>query len=358
MKLLFAATLALALPFAAHCAEPDSTAHPVRADDHAPIGVMGDHRHHAGEWMVSFRTMHMDMAGNRDGDDRISPDTIATAATNPFFGMPGMPPTLRVVPLDMQMDMQMLGLMYAPSDRVTLMAMLNYIDLGMTHQTYAGGMGTTVLGRFTTHSRGLGDSQLSALIGLGENRLGHWHATAGLSLPTGSTDRSDQVLAPNGMTPTMRLPYPMQLGSGTTDPLLGLTVTRKFDDWSWGAQWNSRWRVQDNDEGYRLGNRHEASVWVSKLWSPAISTSLRLQGSSQGSIRGRDPMIMAPVQTADPSRQGGQRIDLALGLNYAAQGAFAGNRFGIELLRPVHQQLRGPQLETDWQLTAGYQYAF
>jgi len=38
-----------------------------RADGHAPIGVMGDHQHEAGEWMVSFRYMRMAMEGNGTG---------------------------------------------------------------------------------------------------------------------------------------------------------------------------------------------------------------------------------------------------------------------------------------------------
>lgn len=37
----------------------------VRADGHAPIGVMGDHTHAAGEWMFSYRYMRMEMGGQR-----------------------------------------------------------------------------------------------------------------------------------------------------------------------------------------------------------------------------------------------------------------------------------------------------
>ena len=32
------------------------------ASDHAPIGVMADHRHKQGEWMMSYRYMYMDMS--------------------------------------------------------------------------------------------------------------------------------------------------------------------------------------------------------------------------------------------------------------------------------------------------------
>ncbi|WP_245827501.1 hypothetical protein [Roseovarius gaetbuli] len=61
--------------------------------------------------------------------------------------------------------MHMLGAMYAPNDRITLMAMLPYITKQMDHLTYQGGAGTTVLGGFRTKSEGIGDVKVSALIG-------------------------------------------------------------------------------------------------------------------------------------------------------------------------------------------------
>ena len=62
------------------------------------------------------------MRGNRDGTSGIPPDEIATTASNPFAGAPMQPPTLRVVPTEMTMDMHMLGVMFAPSDRVSYVA--------------------------------------------------------------------------------------------------------------------------------------------------------------------------------------------------------------------------------------------
>jgi hypothetical protein len=44
---------------------------PSRADSHSPIGVMGDHRHEAGEMMLSYRFMYMMMEGSRDGTDAL-----------------------------------------------------------------------------------------------------------------------------------------------------------------------------------------------------------------------------------------------------------------------------------------------
>ena len=88
-----------------------------RADAHAPIGVMADHFHAKGEWMFSYRFMTMDMEDNRSGTRDQSPDEIVTTEPNPFFGLPGQPPTLRIVPTRMRMDMHMLGVMFAPTHR-------------------------------------------------------------------------------------------------------------------------------------------------------------------------------------------------------------------------------------------------
>lgn len=326
-----------------------------RADSHAPVGVMGDHVHAAGEWMFSYRFMTMDMAGNLAGSDDIAPDTIVTTVPNRFFGMPGQPPTLRVVPLDMTMDMHMLGMMYAPSDRVTLMLMANYLSNDMNHVTYMGGMGTTVLGNFETSTSGWGDASFSGLISFINRDDSKLHATVGVSLPIGSHDETGQILTPMNMQPTVRLPYPMQLGSGTFDPILGLTYAGYGTSWAWGAQWRSTFRLQDNDDDYQLGDIHALTGWVSYLWTDAISTSLRAAYTDRGNLSGIDPMIMAPVQTADPDRLGGKRTDIAVGLNWAGQHGLDGWRVGIEYVVPVSQDLDGPQLETDSQLVVGVQ---
>lgn len=101
---------------------------------------------------------------------------------------------LRVVPTEMDMQMHMFGLMYAPNVRVTLMGMLPYKENSMRHITYAGPMGTNVLGELTTESSGIGDLKVSALIGL---------------------------------------------GSGSYDLIAGLTYQGAQSAWGWGAQWQS-----------------------------------------------------------------------------------------------------------------------
>ncbi len=329
-------------------------------DNHAPIGVMGDHMHKKGDFMLSYRFMHMNMDGNRTGTNRIDPVTIATTESNRFSGVAGQPPTLRVVPTDMTMDMHMLGGMYAPTDWLTLMAMANYLEKDMSLITFAGGAGTNILGRFSTASNGWGDTKITSLIRLFEDDTHHVHLNLGLSLPTGSIDETDTVLAPSGATPNLRLPYAMQLGTGTYDLLPGITYTAHKGAWGWGAQYAAEIRLEsENDEGYAWGYKHSLTAWGSYEWAPWISTSTRLTGYTQESINGIDPQIVAPVQTADPDNYGGDVLEFSLGANLiGTKGVLKDHRLAFEVTAPLYRDLNGPQLETDWTLTVGWQYAF
>ncbi len=331
-----------------------------RADGHAPIGVMGEHMHKKGEWMLSYRFMSMGMEGNRRGTDSISATSIATTVPNRFFGLPGQPPTLRVVPTKMTMDMHMFGAMYAPSDDLTLMAMVNYTYKSMDHITFAGGAGAAVLGGFTTKASGFGDVKLNGLYRLYDDDTHHVHMNLGFSVPTGSIHQRDTILAPNGATPTPRLPYAMQLGTGTFDLLPGLTYTAQSGDWAWGAQYRAEIRLESrNSEGYALGDKHAVTAWVSRQWQPWISTSLRVDAMTQDAIDGIDPRIVAPVQTADPDNYGGERVDLMFGVNMIGQkGVWKNHRLAMEIGAPIYQKTNGVQLETDYIFSLGWQKAF
>jgi hypothetical protein len=330
-----------------------------RPDSHAPIGVMGDHIHEKGEWMLSFRTMTMSMQGNLQGTSSLSPEEIVQTQANGFAGMPMQPANLRVVPVKMTMQMQMLGVMYAPTDRVTLTAMTSYRNIEMDHVTFMGGMGTQRLGTFTTKTSGLGDTQVAALIKLGGNTGASWHGTLGLSLPTGDIEETDEILTPMNMRPTVRLPYPMQLGSGSFDLISGLTYSDHGTDHNtklgWGSQWRSVWRVEDNSEDYRLGDEHQLSTWASYIVAPSVSLSGRLTYMYKGNIRGKDALIIAPVQTADPNRHKRQRIDAGIGANWVLPNE--NYRLGLEFTVPIWQRLASPQLETDWGLSLGLQWS-
>ena len=309
-------------------------------DSHAPIAVMGDHIHDKGDWMLSYRYMHMDMSGNRKGSDSLT----AAEVLSDFV----------VTPLKMDMDMHMFGAMYAPSDELTLMLMLPYVELSMDHRTRMGA-------EFTTTSSGIGDIKVTALYKFYQQAGHQLHLNIGLGLPSGNIDeRGDTPLG------NVVLPYPMQIGSGSYDLMSGLTYNGAQGDWSWGGQISGTFRLEKNDENYSLGDRFQLSAWLAHRWNNNLSTSLRINGQAWGSIDGADsrigrfnPMGVAIVPTAQPELRAGSRIDLLLGANFIFQeGMLKDNRLAIEAGLPVQQNLDGPQLETDWTITLGWQRAF
>ena len=331
----------------------------LRADNQAPLGVMGGDTMAKGNWMLSYQYTRMEMEDSLIGSDHVSPEQIATTIPNRFFGLPGQPPTLRVVPLEMTMEMHMFSAMYAPTERLTLMGMLPYMRISMKHVTFDAMPGTTRLGEFTTKSSGIGDLKLMGLFRAWESGNNRIHLNAGLSLPTGSIDEEDEVLTPMGARPTQRLPYPMQLGSGTFDLMPGITYKGRSNNISWGGQYLATLRLSDNDENYSLGDAHQITGWGSYSWTPAVSASLRATARTLGKVDGIDPLIVAPSQAADPNYQGGDRVDIGIGLNFSGQqGALRGLRAAIEFGLPAYQDLNGPQLENGWTLNAAVRMMF
>ena len=59
-----------------------------RPDSHAPISVMGEHTHNAGEWMLSYRYMYMDMEDNYVGDNHVSDRNVVSPAGEGFIVTP------------------------------------------------------------------------------------------------------------------------------------------------------------------------------------------------------------------------------------------------------------------------------
>lgn len=311
-----------------------------RVDAHAPIGVMGDHTHDTGEWMFSYRFMYMDMRQNYVGSDEVTAQSqLSAPGTGPF----------QIMPTDMQTRMHMMGAMYAPTDDLTLAFMLPVVDKTMYHLTAAG---TT----FTTATNGIGDFKLGGLVDIFERGNQKAHLNLMMSAPTGSITEEGFV-PPAGAT--LRLPYPMQLGSGTWDFQPGITYLGQCGNVSWGAQLLGAVRLGDNDEGYSLGDEITGNIWGALKLSDAVSTSLRLSAKSWGDIDGRDRRIMGPVPTADPALQRGDRIDLFYGLNFLMpDGPLHGHRFAVEAGTPLYQDLDGPRLGMNWMITAGWQKAF
>ncbi len=110
---------------------------------------------------------------------------------------------------------------------------------------------------FTTGSKGVGDSRLTALYSLPAFGRQRFHVNLGLSFPTGDIDQRGDT--PHGLD--RKLLYPMQLGFGAFDLLPGLTYLGQSDRWSWGGQSIATLRLGENSNAYTLGNRFMVTGW-------------------------------------------------------------------------------------------------
>lgn len=338
MKHIFIAVLCIATTFTFAQENKETTKWTSgRPDGHAPISVMADHVHHKGEFMISYRYMSMDMRQLREGTNDA---TTADAHAN-----------YMVAPLDMNMHMHMLGAMYAPSDKVTLIVMANYLENDMHLQMRNGNI-------FTTNTSGLGDVSVSALYSILNKNRQALHAQVGVSIPTGSIEEKN--ILPMSMGNQVQLPYPMQLGTGSFGAKLGLTYLGQCNKFSWGHQLTGMININDNDQDYKFGNRYNFNNWIAAKAGDNFSISLRLEGVLIDEIDGKsaslNPMM---VTTADTINSGGTFINSGFGLNYMVKnGSFKGLRFASEITTPLYQDINGIQLKQHYTITLGAQYAF
>ena len=300
----------------------------------APVGLANGNTLMRGQWSLSYRYGLVHQDDMRDGTNRRS-----TARVLARFGE---------TPRKRDTHVHQFGLAFAPDARVTLSAELPVFVIDTDATANAGG-------RFSTDIDGVGDLELRALVPFMRKGNESLQLEMGLSAPTGSTNvRARDALGSRG-----RLSFPQQLGSGTVDLLPGFVYRGHYTSLSWGVAGRGVFRVYENSKDYRLGNEYEVTGWLARSWTDWMSTSLRMSWQRWENIHPADPSFVdlnsSPEQ--DPKRQAGDLIELGPGINFKLPFA-VGPRFGVEMAWPVYQTLDGPQLERDWRLTAGWQWAF
>ena len=295
-----------------------------------PPGIMVGMK---GRWMVGYQVMFDSLKGKLVGTRHVSDATVLSR--------------FETSPTDMSMQMHMFMVMYAPTNKLTLMAMLPFTNMSMgeLHRDST---------RATERSKGIGDLQLSGLYVLYARKdLRHrFLLNFGVGLPTGSINALDVA--------GERLEYPMQLGSGTFSVMPGFTYLGEAKPWGWGAEFIPTLRIGRNRNGYRVGNRYQPSIWVARTLAPWVSLSASFRGDILQNIKGVDP-TQDPLDepTKDPMLQGGRRIDLTFGVSiHPVKAGLKGNTFFVNAVRPVYQSLDGPQLQRRWGLQLGWQYEF
>ncbi len=337
-------------------------------DGHAPAGVMVDHMHKAGEWMVGYRYGYSradgdTLNGTKSVDDHdIRHNACLLHGEDPHDHANHNHCAMKQSKMTMQMHM--LDIMYAPTDWLTLMVMPMWMTMDMTMSPVEGAMGGGHGhgghgghgGHMGSHSHGVdgfGDTIFGALVNLSKGHGYSLHTGLMFSAPTGSTTET----GPSGNLTH----YMMQLGSGTWDFQPSLTYNGRAGRWSWGAQMSGIIRLEDeNDEGYRLGDVFQATGWGAYRLTDWLSASVRILHTQQGEIEGHYNKPHGHGSPPDfPENYGGRFWDIGFGINTVVpSGPLQGHRLGVEWLQPIEDDVNGYQQEREGTLWVNWSKAF
>jgi hypothetical protein len=338
---VIAATLCLSAPALAQDepTAPTDTIEVTRQLLTPSAGMMNDHMHEGGEFMVGLRFTRDRFSGANVSGSEPVPDSEVLAAGYPVRASA------------MTMDMAMLDLMFAPTGAITLMVMPHYMwhrmDMLGIDPMNTGGMTAghgLAFGQVHSHgAEGFGDTLVSASYRLARSPSFNAHATLGLWVPTGheGLTNSDGNFVHYGMQP----------GSGTWDVEPAVTLSGRSGGLGWGGQASYRWRTSArNSSGFAFGDKAQAGAWLSYLLGADVGATTRLAWEHEGAILGH--YNAGHGHASPPDRQenyGGDTVSAGLGLNWLLPVASSHRpQLGVEVKVPVYQHLNGYQLARDW----------
>ena len=317
-----------------------------------PLNIFGGGIPEPKEFRFKFSQMIMEMGPLRDGTDEISNDDLIGSANGTNF------PAL---PTNMQMYMTMIGAAYSFSDDFAVMGMTSYIENTMRMNLNNGN-------DFTMTSGGVGDITLLAKYrAYADDNLVPTNQVSvlfGLSLPSGSINKKFSNHTNDTFNGSL-LPFKMQLGSGTVDPIIGLTYQGSRDPFWWGFNTQLEGHIYDNEQGYRRAQELRYDFYAMKQVHDKVVVHAQLNGWYEGkfSEEAYDVRVSGAGHNAlntannlisplfDPDNYGGHKLHFGLGVQFQPLPLHV-----MELTAsvPIHQDLNGPQLQDNWMVQFTY----
>jgi len=366
MKRTFLSACAVALLLTVMLALPKPAAAYVglccgKCGGNMPMNIPGGGIPETDEFRFKIQASQMHMSGLRTGTRDVAPSSL--------LGMPVMAgsPTGLYMAVPTSMDMKMLSMSagYSFSDDFFAGAMAMYGENTMDMQFSSRMQTTTGAAGYTMKSRGMMDTMLMTkyriyaddpLIPTSQASL-----FAGLSMPTGSVDERNGT-HPLAMRRTELLPYAMQLGSGTWDPIVGALYQGSSSPLWWGADARYTIRTGKNKHGYRLGNRAQLDAYL--MYQPHYALLLygqingdiigRMKGEADEAVSGASGratkgVASSPYMTPmwDPASIGKKQVFATLGMQWQPFPLQIVDA-GVQL--PLYQRMDGLQMKDKWRV--------
>ena len=321
-----------------------------------PMNIPGGGVPETHEFRFKIQPMFMRMKGLRSGTSNVDGASL--------LGMPVMmgKPTGKFMAVPESMDMSMLNLAlgYSFTDDFFAGVMAMYQDNRMDMRFSSMMKTMTGMTGYTMKSHGVADTMLMTkyrlyaddpLIPTSEASL-----FAGANLPTGSIGERNTT-HPLAVRQQELLPYGMQLGSGTVDPILGLLYQGSSSPWWWGVDGTWTGRLYDNSRGYRLGDVWRVDAYLMNQIRYDFLWQAQLNFEHKGRIRGEaieartgfsgrathgDPNSPYMTPLWNPANYGGTKLSATLGVQWQPAPLHI---LDLTVRLPVYQRLNGVQLK-------------
>ena len=230
-------------------------------------------------------------------------------------------------------------LAYGATRNLALFGIVSYLDKTLDF--------TTPSGRVRRGDSGLGDSTfLARYTVFSVDRLGDTRRLApfvGLKVPTGDDNERDSL---------GRLPQPLQLGSGSWDPIVGTSFTWQTFDWEFDSAVQYRFNTKANKFEFGDQARFDMSFQY-RLWPRTLESGVPafFYGVLESNLIYAGKNEVGGINNPN---SGGTTWILAPGLQYVTR------RIVLEAIVqiPVIQDLNGIALENDYSVRGGFRFNF
>ncbi len=291
-------------------------------------------------WSLGYHYVRMKFDDYLDGTDHVSYSKLQNLYA--------------IVPKEIIQEMHMTDITYQASNNLNLSVLVPYIRQETDHISRISGFE-----RFMIRTSGIGDITLSASYLLRFKDNHHFMPNLGVSLPIGSIDKKGDTPSPGIRN---QLPYTMQLGSGTFDPIFGFRYNGHSGRIFWGASIQSKIHIGRNKRDYSLGDNLLLAAWIrSRLFFEWLEPSVKIIAHISSTIDGHDSDLPMPglVPVATPSFFGGEKVLVLPGLKINFQnGILKGCTLDAEGGLPVYQSTNGPFPSEEWRLSIGFNWNF
>lgn len=304
-------------------------------------------------WLLSYEFRYLDVGMYQTGTTRLSFDDVLFSP-----GETRTSSTYPIVPTFIKQRVHAFSIGRELSSKLALSLTVPLVSQETDHISSAPGFAN-----FLIESSGVGDIALIGQYKIHRSASASTSVGLGISVPTGSINQRGDT--PRGGAGTLeRLPYTMQIGSGTYDFLITAGHESDVGNWALGISGSATLRTGRNEYDYRLGNNYGAEITARfKGWSkfrPGLFINIRttgeIRGQDQSLIISEDPFLFGASIT-DPANFGGEKAQLGGNLRLCVNSS-CGLSANVKASVPIYQNLNGIQPRERFSVSTAISYSF